>query len=85
MRVGFYARVSTHDQQTLGLQTEAMRAYANQQVGDRPASGDREDFGPTDLGRAGVIALAQRRPWSTSDGKPSGSSRMTMDDKPIHF
>jgi putative DNA-invertase from lambdoid prophage Rac len=28
MRVGLYARVSTHDQQTLGLQTEAMRAYA---------------------------------------------------------
>ena len=57
MRVGFYARVSTHDQQTLGLQTEAMRAYANQQIGDRPASGDREDFGPTDLGRAGVDRL----------------------------
>ena len=31
MRVGLYARVSTHDQQTLGLQLEAMRSY----VGDR--------------------------------------------------
>jgi putative DNA-invertase from lambdoid prophage Rac len=27
MRVGLYARVSTHDQQTLGLQIEAMKAY----------------------------------------------------------
>ena len=27
MRAGLYARVSTHDQQTLGLQTEAMSAY----------------------------------------------------------
>jgi DNA invertase Pin-like site-specific DNA recombinase len=27
MRVAVYARVSTHDQQTLGLQTEAMLAY----------------------------------------------------------
>lgn len=28
MRVGIYARVSTHDQQTLALQIEAMREYA---------------------------------------------------------
>jgi len=27
MRAGLYARVSTHDQQTLGLQVEAMRCY----------------------------------------------------------
>jgi hypothetical protein len=27
MRAALYARVSTHDQQTLGLQTEAMTAY----------------------------------------------------------
>ena len=27
MRLGLYARVSTHDQQTLGLQVEAMSAY----------------------------------------------------------
>jgi DNA invertase Pin-like site-specific DNA recombinase len=27
MRAGLYARVSTHDQQTLGLQSEAMAAY----------------------------------------------------------
>jgi putative DNA-invertase from lambdoid prophage Rac len=28
VRVGFYARVSTHDQQTVPLQTRAMREYA---------------------------------------------------------
>jgi putative DNA-invertase from lambdoid prophage Rac len=27
MRAALYARVSTHDQQTLGLQTESMQAY----------------------------------------------------------
>jgi len=27
MRAGLYARISTHDQQTLGLQLEAMRSY----------------------------------------------------------
>jgi len=27
MRVGLYARVSTHDQQTLGLQLRTMRSY----------------------------------------------------------
>jgi DNA invertase Pin-like site-specific DNA recombinase len=27
MRAGLYARVSTHDQQTISLQTEAMRSY----------------------------------------------------------
>ena len=29
MRAGLYARVSTHDQQTLDLQTEAMTSYIN--------------------------------------------------------
>jgi DNA invertase Pin-like site-specific DNA recombinase len=30
LRVGLYARVSTHDQQTLPLQLDAMRAYVAQ-------------------------------------------------------
>jgi putative DNA-invertase from lambdoid prophage Rac len=30
LRVGLYARVSTHDQQTLALQVEALRTYAAQ-------------------------------------------------------
>ena len=29
MRAALYARVSTHDQQTLGMQVEAMSAYLN--------------------------------------------------------
>jgi len=29
MRVAVYARVSTHDQQTLGMQVDAMSAYIN--------------------------------------------------------
>jgi putative DNA-invertase from lambdoid prophage Rac len=28
LRVGLYARISTHDQQTLPLQVKAMRQYA---------------------------------------------------------
>jgi len=38
MRVGLDARVSTHDQQTLGLQVEAMRSY----IRDRGWTGARE-------------------------------------------
>jgi DNA invertase Pin-like site-specific DNA recombinase len=33
MKMGLYARVSTHDQQTLTLQCDAMRAYARQRGG----------------------------------------------------
>jgi putative DNA-invertase from lambdoid prophage Rac len=29
MKAGIYARVSTHDQHTLGMQIEAMKKYAN--------------------------------------------------------
>ena len=32
MKMGLYARVSTHDQQTLALQQEAMVAYADNEV-----------------------------------------------------
>jgi DNA invertase Pin-like site-specific DNA recombinase len=32
MKVGLYARVSTHDQQTLALQREAMEAYVQQRA-----------------------------------------------------
>src|SRR5262249_5124880 len=33
MKMGLYARVSTHDQQTLPLQRDALRAYARQRGG----------------------------------------------------
>ncbi len=32
MRVGIYARVSTHDQQTLPMQLKAMRGYVRQRT-----------------------------------------------------
>jgi DNA invertase Pin-like site-specific DNA recombinase len=33
MKLGLYARVSTHEQQTLALQRDAMAAYAQQRQG----------------------------------------------------
>jgi hypothetical protein len=33
LRAGLYARVSTHDQQTLPAQNRAMREYANRRAG----------------------------------------------------
>jgi putative DNA-invertase from lambdoid prophage Rac len=62
MRAGLYARVSTHDQQTLGLQTEAMSAYIRDrrwkvvsQVKD-VGSGAKER-----PGREGLLKAARRR------------------------
>jgi putative DNA-invertase from lambdoid prophage Rac len=62
MRAGLYARVSTHDQQTLGMQVEAMLAYINdrgwkavKQFKD-VGSGARER-----CGRDALLKAAQRR------------------------
>lgn len=62
MRAASYARVSTHDQQTLGLQVEAMAAYITgrgwdlvKQVKD-VGSGARER-----AGREGLLKAARRR------------------------
>jgi DNA invertase Pin-like site-specific DNA recombinase len=62
MRAGLYARVSTHDQQTLGLQVEAMAAYIEhrgwepvRQVRD-VGSGAKER-----PGREGLLKAARRR------------------------
>jgi len=62
MRAALYARVSTHDQQTLGLQVEAMSAYlqgrgweAVRRVQD-VGSGARER-----AGREGLLKAARRR------------------------
>ena len=62
LRVGLYARVSTHDQQTLPLQIQAMREYAAKrgwtivaqikEVGSGAAQRER---------RATLIAAARRR------------------------
>jgi DNA invertase Pin-like site-specific DNA recombinase len=62
MRAALYARVSTHDQQTLGLQSEAMRSYIRgrgwniaREVSD-VGSGARER-----PGREGLLREARRR------------------------
>jgi putative DNA-invertase from lambdoid prophage Rac len=62
MRAALYARVSTHDQQTLGLQVEAMTAYAKgrgwevaRRVSD-VGSGAKER-----PGREGLLKAARRR------------------------
>jgi putative DNA-invertase from lambdoid prophage Rac len=55
MRAALYARVSTHDQQTLGMQTEAMAAY----ISDRgwEAAKRVEDVGPGAKDRPGRESL----------------------------
>ena len=62
MRAGLYARVSTHDQQTLGLQAEAMAAYirnrgwvATRQIED-VGSGAKDR-----PGRESLLKAARRR------------------------
>jgi Resolvase, N terminal domain len=61
LRVGLYARVSTHDQQTIPLQTRAMRGYAARrgwtialQVKEGDVAGGGAPSG--DRRRAGVAA-----------------------------
>jgi putative DNA-invertase from lambdoid prophage Rac len=62
MRAGLYARVSTHDQQTLGLQSEAMATYIKNRgwVATRRV----EDVGSGSKGRPGresLLMAARRR------------------------
>jgi DNA invertase Pin-like site-specific DNA recombinase len=62
MRAALYARVSTHDQQTLGLQSEAMRFY----IRDRGWNAVKlvEDVGSGAKerpGREGILKAARRR------------------------
>jgi DNA invertase Pin-like site-specific DNA recombinase len=62
MRAALYARVSTHDQQTLGLQTEAMRSYISDR-GWKPVK-QVEDVGSGAKDRAGresLLKAARRR------------------------
>ena len=62
MRVALYARVSTHDQQMLGLQTEAMRSYIKDRGWD--IAGQVEDVGSGAKdrpGRESLLKSARRR------------------------
>jgi putative DNA-invertase from lambdoid prophage Rac len=62
MRAGLYARVSTHDQQTLGLQTEAMSAYIKDRSWDVVKSIKDVGSGAKDRpGRESLLKAARRR------------------------
>jgi DNA invertase Pin-like site-specific DNA recombinase len=62
MRAGLYARVSTHDQQTLGLQTEVMSAYIKGRGWDVVKSIKDVGSGAKDRpGRESSLKAARRR------------------------
>ena len=62
MKMGLYARVSTHDQQTLGLQREAMTAYAKQRGGSIEIIIEDVGSGVSDrLRREELMRAARRR------------------------
>jgi Resolvase, N terminal domain len=64
MKMGLYARVSTHDQQTLPLQRDALTAYAKQRGGsivrvvEDVGSGARERVRREELGGAKSTRLS---------------------------
>jgi DNA invertase Pin-like site-specific DNA recombinase len=62
MRAALYARVSTHDQQTLGLQTEAMTSYINDRGWDVVRQIKDVGSGSKDRpGRESLLKAARRR------------------------
>jgi putative DNA-invertase from lambdoid prophage Rac len=62
MRAALYARVSTHDQQTLGLQAEAMSAYINDRGWTAAKCIEDVGSGAKDrAGREGLLKAARRR------------------------
>ena len=56
MRAALYARVSTHDQQTLGIQVEAMAAYIKDRGWDAGEAGRGRRLGREGPGRPRVVA-----------------------------
>ena len=66
MKMGLYARVSTHDQQTLALQREAMTAYAKQRGGAIEIMIEEVGSGVSDrLRREEFMKAARRREIDT--------------------
>ena len=62
MRAALYARVSTHDQQTLGLQSEAMRSYIRDRGWDAVKQVKDAGSGAKERpGREGLLKAARRR------------------------
>ena len=76
MRAALYARVSTHDQQTLGLQVEAMRAYIKDRSWDLVrwvedvGSGAKERPGREILRERVRAGIAQARREGRAHGRP---------------
>ena len=62
MRVAVYARVSTHDQQTLGMQVEAMSAYIKNRDWNVAKSVEDVASGARERpGRESLLMAARRR------------------------
>jgi putative DNA-invertase from lambdoid prophage Rac len=62
MRAGLYARISTHDQQTLGLQIEAMSAYIKDRGWELASQIKDVGSGAKDRpGRESLLKVARRR------------------------
>ena len=61
MRVGLYARVSTHDQQTLPLQLEAMGAYVRHRDWSAVLQVEDVGSGVAERPRRGLLMQAARR------------------------
>jgi len=61
MKMGLYARVSTHDQQTLPLQRNAMRAYARQRGGSIVTMVEDVGSGASERRRREELMRAARR------------------------
>ena len=62
MRAALYARVSTHDQQTLGLQVAAMSAYVRDRGWDATRRVEDVGSGAKERpGREGLLKAARRR------------------------
>ena len=61
MKLGLYARVSTHEQQTLALQREAMTAYAQQRQGSIVLTVEEVGSGVRERRQRDILMRAARR------------------------
>jgi Resolvase, N terminal domain len=61
MKLGFYARVSTHEQQTLALQRDAMTAYAQQRQGVIVLTVEENGSGVSERRQRDTLMRAARR------------------------
>lgn len=61
MKLGLYARVSTHEQQTLALQREAMAAYAQQRHGSIVLTVEEVGSGVSERRQRDTLMRAARR------------------------